>query len=463
MNLNYFNFKPFKDRILLTNDYGKYAFLTADEFKRTVAKDIAQGSDLYERLIKSKMIYEESDMEHSATSRYEYREVKNYVNMATSLHIFVVTTACNMQCVYCQANSDKNHSNIYMTERVAERAVDIALQSPSKNLSFEFQGGEPLLNFKIIMHIVKYAEQHKGNHRIHYNVVSNLLLLTEQMIDFFAQYDFSISTSIDGPCEIHDKNRMKIDGCGSFSELCSKVDLLRHQNLYVGAIQTTTRASLNHAKEIVSAYQAMGFDSIFLRPLTPLGRALTNWSEIGYTAEEFIAFYREAIDELITINQQGHFLKEEHMAMQIKKINGLLVNYMELRSPCGAGVGQIAYFANGNIYTCDEGRMLAEMGTDAFKIGNVFTDSYTDVISSGVCKTACQSSILEALPSCCDCVYQPYCGVCPAVNYALYGDIIEKAPRGYKCRIYAGIFDTLFSMLLEDQQSVISVLDSWGN
>lgn len=51
---------------------------------------------------------------------------------------------------------------------------------------------------------------------------------------------------------------------------------------------------------------------------------------------------------------------------------------MELRSPCGAALGQLAFTASGNVYTCDEGRMMAEMGDDAFKLGNVFENGYDE-------------------------------------------------------------------------------------
>jgi hypothetical protein len=28
----------------------------------------------------------------------------------------------------------------------------------------------------------------------------------------------------------------------------------------------------------------------------------------------------------------------------------------------GAGIGQMSYYYNGNVYTCDEGRMMGESG-----------------------------------------------------------------------------------------------------
>ena len=34
--LNYFNFTKFQNVFLITNDFGKYAFLTPDEFKQVL-------------------------------------------------------------------------------------------------------------------------------------------------------------------------------------------------------------------------------------------------------------------------------------------------------------------------------------------------------------------------------------------------------------------------------------------
>lgn len=106
---------------------------------------------------------------------------------------------------------------------------------------------------------------------------------------------------------------------------------------------------------------------------------------------------------------------------------------------------------------------MSEMGHDTFLLGNVFASSYTDLIKNGVCKTVCASSILESVPTCCDCVYQPYCGTCPVVNYAMTNDVIEKKPRGYRCKIYSGILDALFSKFYDGDQTTIDILKSWRN
>ncbi|MEI3438353.1 MAG: SPASM domain-containing protein [Blautia sp.] len=88
---------------------------------------------------------------------------------------------------------------------------------------------------------------------------------------------------------------------------------------------------------------------------------------------------------MIELNKQGKNIVEGHAKMFLTKIfchdAG---NYMELRSPCGGSIGQLAYYYNGKIYSCDEARMLAEMGDDSFCLGNVFEDDYQSIMQSPV-------------------------------------------------------------------------------
>ena len=119
----------------------------------------------------------------------------------------------------------------------------------------------------------------------------------------------------------------------------------------------------------------------------------------------------------------------------------------------------MAYYYDGKIYTCDEGRMLAEMGLPDFCLGNTEM-TYDELMESNVCKITCQSSVLESLPECCDCVYHPYCGVCPVVNYAMEKNIYSREANGYKCSIYKGILDILFDYL-ENNSQALEIFRTW--
>ena len=120
---------------------------------------------------------------------------------------------------------------------------------------------------------------------------------------------------------------------------------------------------------------------------------------------------------------------------------------MELRSPCGGAIGQMAYYYDGNIYTCDEGRMLSEMGNDSFKLGNVMENTYKDLMKCDCTKAMCVSSCIECLPYCSNCVYMPYCGTCPVINLAQDNNIFARKPKEFRCKVYGGILDTLFDYI----------------
>lgn len=462
MKNNYFNFKQWKDKMLLTNEQGRYILLGKRDFLNLVNKRYDLLSKEILQTLKDRFfIYDIDEDVFIEKVANAYRDNKQYLFSATSLHIFVMTNACNMCCVYCQAQDSAQEKKGKMQEMTAKAAVDIALQSPNEYLTFEFQGGEPLLNFETIKYIVEYSEQNKNHKQIQYSLVTNTLLLNEEMIQFFKKYDVSISTSLDGCKEVHNSNRPKIDGDGTYDYVSRNIKWLQSNDIQVGAIETTTKISLKNAEKIIETYHNLGLNHLFIRPLTPLGYAKEHWAEIGYEPEEFLKFYKQCILILLEHNRNGIRMSEGHARIFLKKIlTGYSENYMELRSPCGAGIGQMAYYYDGNIYTCDEGRMVAEMGDQMFCLGNVNYSTYDDLMENRVCKVTCQASVLENLPGCCDCVYHPYCGVCPVISYASDNSIYTRESNVYRCKIYKGILDILFEILLEEPGAE-DILKAW--
>lgn len=457
--LNYFNFKENENSYLITNDLGKYMFISKDDFADMVKKK-KLNLDLSKNLIEKGFIFEENEEVFATNQAMQLRKEKEYLFVSTTLHIFVVSKNCNFSCIYCQAGNLNQNNNYKMSKETAKKAVDVALQSPNNYLAFEFQGGEPLTNFDVIKYIVEYSKSVCGNKKIEYNLVSNLTLLTDEMIEFFVRNNVSICTSIDGNKDLQNINRPYINK-DSYCETVKQIKKLQEKNIKVNAIETTTKYSLKKYKEIVDEYINLGLESIFVRPLTKLGKADNNWKNVGYESEEFIYFYKEILDYIIQKNKQGFFLSEGHSNIFLRKI--LLnepVNYMELRSPCGGAIGQLAYYYDGNIYTCDEGRMLAEMGDDSFKLGNVYENTYKDLMQSDCTKTMCISSCIECLPYCNSCAYMPYCGTCPVINLAQDNNIFAQNPKEYRCKIYSGILDILFNYI-ENEPDIVDVFKTW--
>lgn len=457
--LNYFNFKENKNNYLITNDIGKYNFLSKQDFKNLIQRK-ELTPELKHELIENGFIYEGNEEIFASNQAMKLRRAKEYLLVPTTLHIFVVSKNCNFNCIYCQAGNLNQKENYNMSKETAKKAVEIAMESPSKYLTFEFQGGEPLMNFETIKYIIEYSKSISNGKYIEYNLVSNLTLLTDEMIEFFIDNEVTICTSIDGNRELQNKNR-PYKNADSYQETINKIKKLKERQIIVNAIETTTKHSLSKYKEIVDEYIELGLESIFIRPLTKLGKADNNWKNVGYKAEEFLEFYKKALDYIIEKNKQGIFLSEGHSNIFLRKI--LLnqpVNYMELRSPCGGAIGQLAYYYDGNIYTCDEGRMLSEMGDDSFKLGNVYENTYKELMQCDCTKAMCVSSCIECLPYCSTCAYMPYCGTCPVINLAQDDNIFPQNPQEYRCKIYGGILDILFNYI-EKEPDVVEIFKRW--
>ena len=185
----------------------------------------------------------------------------------TALHIFVVSLRCEHSCPYCQVSRQSEDKNTFdMDEDKAEKALNLVFQSPSQNIKIEFQGGEPLLNFELIKFIVLKAIEIKPNEKnVSFVIATNLALINEKILEFCSRYNILISTSLDGPKEIHNKNRPR-KGNNSYEKTIEGINLSRN---YLGldavsALMTTTYDSLPKVKEIIDEYIKNKFSGIFL-------------------------------------------------------------------------------------------------------------------------------------------------------------------------------------------------------
>ena len=445
-------------RILMTNDCGDYVRLDKPRFDRLMAGTLGKDRAAWAELTRRNMI---CSPEAEAEVVRRVRQRSPHLLAGPSLHIVVLTLRCNHGCIYCHASRQpEGRDGFDMSLETASHVLDVILASPSPDLTIEFQGGEPSLNFDVLRYFVEEAHRRNpsGAKRLYYSLVSNLTTLTPTQIDFLVDHGVAVCTSLDGPAEIHDHNRPLRDD-SSYRRTLAAMDALaaayRRRKLdpslaHANALVTVSRGSLSQPEAIVDEYVRLGQKVVHLRPLNPFGMGRRIWNREGYTAQEFLRFYIRALDHIIALNRKGVEMAEKMAALMLTRIlTDQNPNYMDLRSPCGAGLGQLAYNHDGRVYTCDEGRMVGAMGDDLFCIGDVRKDSYADIIAHPGVRSLCVSSCLECLPGCSECAYAPYCGVCPIYNYVEQGDLVARCATNDRCRIQLGIFDYLFRRLSE--------------
>ncbi len=471
--LGFFRFKKLKGKYLLTNDVGNYIFLKESEFKDFLTGKLDKDQEPYLSLKQGQFLKNELDLTKLAE---RYRGKNAFLFGAPSLHIIVVTLRCNHNCVYCHASAqDMNRADLDMDQATAEKAIDKIFQSPSRFIAIEFQGGEPLVNWPIVKFIIEKAKQKnkKAKKDLQIRLVSNFDFMTEQRFKYLLDNKVSFCLSLDGPEKLHNQNRPVREaikqGGSNYQSIVSWVK--KFNALYprlknkgyifrIAGRVTVSRASLSQAKQIVDEYLKLGFDGFYLHHLNPFGFSKESQNKIGYSAEEYINFYRKALDYIIQLNLKGKKFKERMAVTFLTKIlTDRDPNHLDYRSPCGAGIGQLAYNYNGDVYTCDEGRMLSMMGDESFRLGNLAENSYQEIVGSPVTRTLCAASCLEGVAGCSDCAYKPYCGVCPVYNFFVQGNIFGQMPNNQRCQINKAIFDFLFEKIQEPK--VKKVLESW--
>ena len=467
-NFNCFRFKKIQDdKYLITNDVGNYLFLSEEEFNSLKGIPISISKKLYERLYESCFINSEDKNEELIKT---YRIKNGFINEGPSLHIIVLTLRCDHKCIYCHASRKSMGAKDYdMDIKTAEKTVDFILETTANNICIEFQGGEPLANFEVLKHIIEYTKEKNKIKKIIFSVVTNLNLMDNEKLKYLLDNKVSICTSLDGTEEIHNKNRLLKDN-NSFKNTEYWIKEINDENKQrdksnkkynkLNALLTTTRDHFTKYKEIIDIYIDLGFSSIQLRPLNPFGYGKNPPKSILYNAKEFLDFYKKSLDYILDLNKKGiDFYEKTAKIILTKIINKVDSNYLDLRSPCGAGIGQLAYNYDGNIFTCDEGRMVYEMGDDGFLLGNVKKSKYKEVMSSDIIRSLCIASCLEGVPGCNDCVYNPYCGVCPVYNYTEQGSIFGQMPTNERCKMFMGIQDYFFSNI----DSNFEIYSKWIN
>ncbi|MFA6434579.1 MAG: His-Xaa-Ser system radical SAM maturase HxsB [Elusimicrobiales bacterium] len=454
---------------LLTNDSGHYAWLKAKEFSLVTGAGVAEQHPLFAELASKGFIRDRLDFNDLAA---KWKKKNAFLDRGPGLHILVLTLRCNHKCLYCQAGAAQaGGGKTDMDLATALKSVDFAFTSPNRGLTIEFQGGEPLLNWRVLKSAAQYAREkaRASGRELKLALVSNFSLMTAEKAEFLLKHEVSLCTSLDGPADLHDRNRPAPSSRSHAAAVkWLKYFLRRHEKqvpgyrvFKPGALLTVSRYSLSRGKEIIDEYAGLGLEDIFIRPLAPIGYARRLWGTIGYDAEAFAAFYLKSLAYILKLNRRGTLLRERTAAMMLDKIiNFQDPGYLDARSPCGAAVGQLAYNYNGDLYTCDEGRMVGWEGDDLFRIGNVFKDTYKKVMACPASRACAMASDLEAQPACSRCAYKPYCGVCPVYNYEVQGSLWGNMPSNGRCGIFKGILDALFTLL--KNRADAEILETWA-
>ena len=454
--VNNYRVKKIKGKFLVSTDQGSWAVLEKKEYDQLMNNKL--DDSLFKTLEEKGVIITKNNLNLIID---DYKKRYRYLSNGTSLHIMIPTLRCNHKCVYCHSAVEKEDCKKFdMDKKTAKKTLEFIFQTPAKGITIEFQGGDALLNVEIFKYVVKEAKEMNKtfNKKIRFALVTNLTLMNDELLKWIINEGVDISTSLDGPKKVHDRNRLFEGGKPTYDTVVKWIKKIKKDyNYHVGALMVTTKHSLPYYKEIVDEYVKQGFTSLQIKYMNKLGFAEKTWEEIGYDMDQFIDFWKKSVDYMIELNKKGVKIKSRYIGLILQKIlTKYDPSFLDFRTPCGIVCGQMAYNHNGDIYSCDEGR-----AHEIFKLGNTKNNDYKEILSSEQSQQLISASINDNY-LCDNCAYKPWCGLCPVIAYAEQRNIIPKIASFSKCKLSKAQFDYVFEKLLFDP-GVREIFFNWLN
>jgi uncharacterized protein len=158
-----------------------------------------------------------------------------------------VSARCNLACNYCYVFkhgdlSWKNYSPVMSKKNIllfSERLKDYVTAKKLKDVYIIYHGGEPLFIGKSVLleytDIIMNCLRNIAN--VEFSLQTNGTLLTDKFLEGCDERKIRISLSIDGPEDIHNRNRKMANGDGSFNYVFSGIQKLqKYPNLFQGVI-----------------------------------------------------------------------------------------------------------------------------------------------------------------------------------------------------------------------------------
>ena len=177
-----------------------------------------------------------------------------------------VASRCNIDCSYCYVYhmGDSGWSRAPKTisqETVEATAEALALLAAEQGRRFEIvlHGGEPfLLGAAYLGFVISTLRGKLPDHSI--SVQTNGILITDAILDACAKAHVSLSVSLDGPRQVHDRSRVGFAGEGTFDKVMHGIARLgAHPDsafLYTGVLAVIDPAS--NPYEVYDFFKRLG-------------------------------------------------------------------------------------------------------------------------------------------------------------------------------------------------------------
>ena len=332
-----------------------------------------------------------------------------------------VTNNCNLRCSYCYIDKNKGNMPLHIAERTVINAVEQCGKFGIENLSIKFAGGEPLMVWENIKHIINFAKKCCAPMNITpvFSIISNGTLVKKEIAEYLKNNKISIGVSLDGLRVVNDNQRFHQDGRGSFNEVYNGICVLKKAGCRPFILITVTSNNANGLQELTRFLleHELNFRYSFERNCSRL-----------LSTDDLIRdslMYTEILSECFVNIEEWMLRKQWNFNIKLCDIN---LDRPISRS-CGIGKNSAAIDHGGRIALCQ--MVFNESIGHIGKIGLIEAIQNQQIIPELRKKTI--NDCLE----CSQCIWKNVCaGGCPVFTYKQRGAINLPSP-------YCKVFQTL--------------------
>ena len=287
---------------------------------------------------------------------------------------------CNLACKYCyylEKNNlyDKSHRHIMTDEMLEQFTREYIEAQTMPQVLFTWHGGEPLMrSIDFYKKALALQKKYARGHRIDNVIQTNGTMLTDEWCEFFAQNNWLVGISIDGPQEYHDHYRLTTTGNPSWQKVMHGIELLKKHHVEWNAMAVVNAYNANHPLEFYHFFKDNGCQYLQFTPIVERltkhqdGRTLASLADdkeipladFSVTPELWGNFLCAIFDEWVRNDVGKMFV--EIFDCTLANWMGVLPGICAYSKNCGhAGVME----HNGDVYSCDH------FVFPEYKLGNI--------------------------------------------------------------------------------------------
>ncbi|MCA9951678.1 MAG: radical SAM protein [Anaerolineales bacterium] len=336
-----------------------------------------------------------------------------------------LTNACNLRCAYCYIYKTPSKMELTRGKQAVDAVFRSAIAQGFSGIKLKYAGGEPTLNFELVLTLHCYAQELANKNELSLDgvLLSNGVGLTDRMIEDLQNYGIRLMVSLDGLDDFHDGQLPFINGKGSFTKVMDSLDKLAKYSLVPSISITVSSLNLQGLPTLVELLLArqLPFSINFFRD----NNCTQTFGDLAFQEAEIISAMRAAFTAI-----------ERNLPPY--SLLGSLLDRTRLDSPhnrtCGVGNSYLVIDQHGAVAKCH--MQIEQTITDvdtADPLALINTDSI------GI-----QNLPVTEKEGCRDCTWRYYCaGGCPALTYRATGRYDVKSPN---CNIYKALFPDLIRL-----------------